>query len=554
MTFLPIVGRELRVAARRRGTYWTRFYAALVTIVVSAAICGFMRESPPAELGPALFAPLAVMLFVFCLFAGMWNTADCVSEEKREGTLGLLFLTDLKGYDVVLGKLFANSVNSIYAATAIFPVLGLPLVLGGVAPIAFLLIGLVLANTLLFSLTAGIFVSSISKDTRRATAGTILLILFVVGGLPAIGYFAVEYLWKKPALPDYSLFLLASPGYTFRLAISASTTSKVSPWFWQSLVATNILSWLFLALSCFIVPRCWQDRPQGPAGRSWRERWQSWKYGDATERKNLRAGLLDVNPFLWLAGRDRMKSFLVWAFVVLVAGFWLWGYFESPDMTPDPMVGIFTATILHTGLKIWLASEACRHFVDHRRSGGLELLLSTPLSVGEILRGNLLALQRQFSGPILTVLVADLLLLILGLNKETGDPDRRQITLTFIAGMFMLVLDGYAIAWLGMWFGISARNFNRSWAATLSRILLMPWTVYLGGFLTVVTLRLGSGFNPPTENMLAWWFGISLIIDVFYIAWSKRKLNQEFRTIAAQSNAPERTTRTWWHFRGARSS
>ncbi|MEO8426967.1 MAG: ABC transporter permease subunit [Verrucomicrobiota bacterium] len=553
MTFLPIVGRELRVAARRRGTYWTRFYAALVAIVVSAIVCGFMRESPPAQLGPALFSPLAVMLFSFCLFAGMWNTADCVSEEKREGTLGLLFLTDLKGYDVVLGKLFANSVNSIYAALAIFPVLGLPLVMGGVAPIAFLLIGLVLANTLLFSLSAGIFVSSISKDTRRATAGTILLILFVVGGLPALGYFVAEYLWKKPALADYSLFLLPSPGYTFGLATGAATTSKVSPWFWHSLLATQFLSWLFLALSCFIVPRCWQDRPQGAAGRPWRERWQSWKYGDANERKTLRASLLDINPFFWLAGRDRMKSFFVWAFVAFVAGFWLWGYFESPDMAPDPTVGIFTASILHSGLKIWIASETCRHFVDHRRSGCLELLLSTPLTVGDILRGNLLALQRQFGGPILTVLAADLLLLILGLNKDPGDPARRETLLTFIACMTMLVLDGYAISWLGMWFGISARNFNRSWTATLSRILVMPWAIYLGGLLTVITLRLGSGFNPSTENILGWWFGISLVIDVFYIAWSKRKLNQEFRTIAAQHNAPDRPQRIWWQSRRSRT-
>ena len=379
------------------------------------------------------------------------------------------------------------------------------------------------------------------------------MILFVVGCWPAIGYFVAEYVWKKAVLADSSLFLLPSPAYTFGLAIRAATTSKVSPWFWHSLVATNILSWLFLALSCFIVPRCWQDRPQGATGRPWRERWQSWKYGDATERKTLRTSLLDINPFFWLAGRDRMKSFFVWAFVALVAGFWLWGYFESPDMAPDPTVGIFTASILHAGLKIWLASETCRHFVDHRRSGSLELLLSTPLSVGEILRGNLLALQRQFGGPILTVLIADLLLLILGLNKDTGDPDHRSIILIFLACMIMLVLDGYAISWLGMWFGISARDFNRSWAATLSRILVMPWAIYLGGFLTVIALRLGSGFNPPTEIMLGWWFGISLVIDVYYIGWSKRKLNQEFRTIAAQHNAPERAPRTWWGLRRARS-
>jgi len=82
---------------------------------------------------------------------------------------------------------------------------------------------------------------------------------------------------------------------------------------------------------------------------------------------------------------------------------------------------------------------------------------------------------------------------------------------------------------------------------------VLPWAIYLGGFLTVTTLRLGSGFNPPTENMLAWWFGISLVVDVFYIAWSKRKLNEEFRTIAAQHNAPQRAPRPWWQLHRARS-
>jgi len=32
-------------------------------------------------------------------------TADTLSGESREGTLGLLFLTDLRSWDVTLGKL-----------------------------------------------------------------------------------------------------------------------------------------------------------------------------------------------------------------------------------------------------------------------------------------------------------------------------------------------------------------------------------------------------------------------------------------------------------------
>ena len=54
-----------------------------------------------------------------------------MSEEKREGTLGLLFLTDLKGYDVVAGKLVANSLNGFYALMAILPVVALALLMGG---------------------------------------------------------------------------------------------------------------------------------------------------------------------------------------------------------------------------------------------------------------------------------------------------------------------------------------------------------------------------------------------------------------------------------------
>lgn len=62
----------------------------------------------------------------FQLLAGTAVTADCLSEEKRDGTLGPLFLTDLRGYDVVLGKLVATALPVFYSLVAAIPVLALP--------------------------------------------------------------------------------------------------------------------------------------------------------------------------------------------------------------------------------------------------------------------------------------------------------------------------------------------------------------------------------------------------------------------------------------------
>ena len=97
MTFLPIVERELRVAARRRGTYWTRVVAASIAIgaaVWMLTVSNLGRQESPSELSQSIFMMLSSFAFIYCLVAGARNTADCLSEEKRGGTLGLLFLTD----------------------------------------------------------------------------------------------------------------------------------------------------------------------------------------------------------------------------------------------------------------------------------------------------------------------------------------------------------------------------------------------------------------------------------------------------------------------------
>src|SRR5204862_1154910 len=126
---------KLSVASRKSRTYWTRFIAALTAIclIVWMILTLGSALSDSQSVGGKIFISLATIGFFFAVLAGTHTTADCISWEKREGTLGLLFLTDLKGYDVVFGKLAATSLNAFYSLLAIVPVMALPLLMGSVS-------------------------------------------------------------------------------------------------------------------------------------------------------------------------------------------------------------------------------------------------------------------------------------------------------------------------------------------------------------------------------------------------------------------------------------
>ena len=78
MTFLPIVERELRVAARRPVTYRARLFAAAGVMLVWLLVGG-SRQASAAELSKTLFVAFGVIALGFCLLAGIFLTADCLS-------------------------------------------------------------------------------------------------------------------------------------------------------------------------------------------------------------------------------------------------------------------------------------------------------------------------------------------------------------------------------------------------------------------------------------------------------------------------------------------
>ncbi len=542
MTFLPIVERELRVAARRRGMYWTRVLAALAAVAIGAWFLLVMARQPSSVMGESLFGALSTLAFIYALLAGVQVTSDCLSEEKRDGTLGLLFLTDLKGYDVVLGKLAATSLNSLYGMVAIFPVMAIPLLLGGVTPDEFWRVTLVCLNILFLSLATGMFASAISRHERKAMGATFLFLLLLALGPPAL----VIYFKSLHVVPTTDLaFMLACPPYSFTLAFDRSFVAAPGA-FWQSVAFLHFFGWCFILLASRIVTRTWQDKPATARGARWRERWQLWSFGDAQERRAFRTRLLEGNPILWLAGRNRLKYSYVWGFLGVCGCLWLWGWFKNRHEWLDETNFVFTAFVLHTVFKLWLASEACHRFNEDRNLGALELLLSTPLTIKEILGGQLLALQRQFSGPVLVVLAVDICLLLACLQKSPAQ-EKQTWALLFVAGMTVFVFDLVMLSWVGMWRGLTSKRSNRAFSGTIVRVLVLPWLFF--GLIMMGVALVDSMNNirlfrfvkseDATLLVLGLWFALSFSTALFFGSLSCWKLHHHFRTRAMERYAPE---------------
>ena len=536
MTFLPIVARELRVAARRRGTYWSRSVTAMVAIILGLFVYLNCLQEPPAQVGQSLFYTISWLAFIYCLVTGVRSTADCLSEEKREGTLGLLFLTDLKGYDVVGGKLVATSLNAFYGLTAIFPVLAIPLLMGGITNGELWRMSLVLANTFLLSLSMGMFMSSISKSPRKAMAGTFILVLFFSIGLVLCQAW-ISYIYRSPGLTHVSYLL--NPGYALTLVSDLRFKASKDD-FWTSVGLIHGFCWLFLVLASLIVPRSWQDHPPGERTAGWRELWHRWSFGDVEGRVAFRRRLLNINAFFWLAARERLKPANVWVALGVLAAIWVWvGKKLGMSWLSDGGY-IFAAIIMNTGLKIWVTSQAGRRLTEERKMGSLELLLSTPLGVKDILHGQILALRRQFLWPLMTVLILECVFLGASLRSKGIDAETRPAFIAWwVAYMMMLVADIPALSAANMWACLTTRHPNRATGLTIARVLAAPvilWTVILMLHAMFQTFfrPAGSYSEPSWKFYLGLYFGLGILSDLYFGLRSWWLLQTRFREVAVQ--------------------
>jgi hypothetical protein len=547
MILLPIAERELRVATRKRSTVWFRVLAALLAILIGT---GFLAMSlafdgGTVRLGSSLFGTLTWLALASALAAGLFFTADSLSEEKREGTLGFIFLTDLRGYDVIGGKLLATSLRGSYAMLALFPVLAVTLIMGGVTGMQFFKSVLALVNALFCSLSVGLLVSSISRDPQRAMGGTFLLLLALCAGGPI-----ADSIVTGVKGSGYSVFLrFTSPVYVFW---AASAWGRAG--YWVALLASNLVGCSCLAMACLLIPRTWQDRTGRFAARAGGRRRYSFKYGRASARAARRRKLIEPNPVLWLALREQWLSVAAWALLLLI------GVMLVASVVLSHVLWILWAQInslVLLVLYLWTASQASRFFVDARRSGLMELLLVTPLTDKDIVLGQWRAQLKLFGPMAALLLIVQSGAMVLSQNTSTrimgGTPGlyAPSLALSLITGLISglgTLSNLVALSWFGMWMGLVSKNGSIATLRTLIFVQVLPW---LGISFASMMISASLMFGGATTGSNSLIFNFQLIVAVVtsamtvaksaaFFLWSRNRLFSEFRSKATELPAAAR--------------
>jgi hypothetical protein len=488
-------------------TYYSRCLTGLVAFATGLGFvfAGYNRVMPASSAGQAAFGVLAAGAYLLLAGQAMLLTCDCVSLEKREGTLGLLFLTDLGGFDVVAGKLAAQVSRSFYCLLAALPAFGFCIVLGGVGLGDFVIVALGLLNTLFFFAALGLLISVCVWSERAAImhGGLALLGLGIL--LPILGL-----------MLKFNSFLAWIPAGAFFSAPGLSAGLKPPPNATLSLLVPHAMGWLFIGAASWLVPRSWTPaapaRPARPAA--------------TTRQRKPPAGV--PTPWATALANPLLTTALLAILCAIVLGAALLG---TAWMKAAAIPG--TILLLHSVLKYEAASQAGRMLAGKRRSGELELLLTTPCDEDEILRGCFLQLKRGLFWPVLFALGVDLALLIAGGGNNSFGGSFWWTVIVMVEIIWMLA-NLYSLSWVGLFQGLKLANPAKAAGRAIFNVVLLPWVsvICCAGLAAVLT---PGNTGPEVVLPIVLVFVCSLTFcNVYFTGSAISELRDRFRAWAAR--------------------
>jgi ABC-type transport system involved in multi-copper enzyme maturation permease subunit len=175
---LALLIRALRVDARLLRSHLLRL-ALLVCVVCMlwlAHITGFAIGAP----GKNFFFQITYINYLFGTLAGALFFGTAITEEKEEGTLGLLRMADIGALPLLIGKSTPRLATVLLILCVQFPFTLLAVTLGGVAWDQVLAAFCTLLAHIVFVGHLGLFWSVVCRNSGRACGLTIITVLLLV--------------------------------------------------------------------------------------------------------------------------------------------------------------------------------------------------------------------------------------------------------------------------------------------------------------------------------------------------------------------------------------
>jgi ABC-type transport system involved in multi-copper enzyme maturation permease subunit len=539
VSILPVIIRELKSQARQPMTYWLRVLGGIgVFTAFTLALWmlqGYrdsyggssMRHSVNA-FGTVLFGKLNL-----CIFLAIWtlvplSTADAISRERREGTLALLYLTELRSWGIVLGKASVHILRALSLFLTMGPWLMLPVLFGGVGLRDVGMAVMLNFVALLLALAAGLLASTIPRDWLRSVIlAEVFALLLLLGmlhahelvlrrairiGSPApttqtgpLAGFPNSMTMMAQQLFGYSDGILRRNVRLVELTSNSSITMS-QQWFggpfasggidtywqeiWSGLKPPGHQAWFYgaagmigqamavlliaLWIASWCVQRSWQDAPPSAFVQKWRRTLFSPRYRIGTLRRNLSRSLT-ANPIGWLQHYSASARLVKWGWCLFILFAEIIFSTGATDLY-DAQTGLGLILLLGLGF------SATGSFRNELETGAFELLLVTPLRERQIILGRLRGLWTQFLPAILVYGAGSVYL-------ASGWADAKIAQEAWLA-LARIMAAFCALPMVGLYFSVTRLNFFGAWIAACAVGLLPP------------ALARVFGFGPPALLLL----------------------------------------------------
>jgi ABC-type transport system involved in multi-copper enzyme maturation permease subunit len=473
----PLLGKELLEQAARKQMYVVRVTYALVLF---GAFCIYyfrhLALGPVlglgGGLGPFNFLVEAQFVTIFLFLPPLM--AGALAQEKERETLGLLFLTDLTPWQLVLQKYVGRLIPMLTLLFLSLPLLAVAYSLGGVSA------GMLYSSAASLFLTC-LWVGALALECSAHEATT---------------FQALMRSWGLCLL--FALFCFMGP---FRLGLMTSTVFGQSSSFLFAVVPLFFTVFVYLNFTFAFLVRARQVleerafvQRRNPFGHQFKKIDQYWrdlrKLIRAMSRKDDREAFADaervirrelgatVKNKVWSPGRfmfTEMQVPYLLAFAIIFGVIVLIALFTNLVLEPKSG-GAFLVVV--GGLWILAALtvpiQSANAVASERMSGRLDPLLTTPLTSAEILREWLGPVRRwiQFLvRPLVAIFVVEAAIKFF--TQDPGDPRWTNLALYLCISLLAVWIYPALVKWSCLWIGLRIRNQIR--ALITSLLLVVAW-------------------------------------------------------------------------------